>query len=116
MPISGKVWGTTEPVLVTPTLEMHRLWIEPNHQCSMHRHQRKWNAFVVIYGILFIDVEKSYGLTDITKLSPGNVCTVAPGEFHRFRTGPDEGCQAIEVYYTDALGEDIERRDHGGQA
>lgn len=113
MPISGKIWGSTETVLATPFVEMHRLVIDPDHQCSMHRHVTKCNAFIVISGTLFIDVEKEYGLTDTTTLEPGDVCTVPAGEWHRFRTG-HEPCIAIEAYYPERLSEDIERRDCGG--
>lgn len=100
-------------MLVTPWLEVHRIEIKPYCRCSMHRHGRKWNAFVVISGSLSIDVEKAYGLTDTTVLGPGDACTVPPGEFHQFRTG-DEECFALELYYPPVLGEDIERRDCGG--
>lgn len=114
--IAGKVWGSTELLLATPTCEVHRLIIEPQRQCSMHRHKRKWNAFYCVTGRLFLDVEKAdYALTDITELGPGMTATIPPGEFHRFRT-VDAPCEALEIYYLDALGADIERRDHGGVA
>lgn len=110
----GKCWGTTEAQIVSPTFEMHRLVILPNMQCSLHVHRRKWNAFLVITGRLFIDVVKNdYPLTDVTELVAGDSTTVGPGEHHRFRTG-SEGCTAVEMYYTDALSDDIERKDHGG--
>lgn len=114
MTIAGKIWGTTECVLATPTIEVHRLWIEPRHRCSLHRHNRKWNAFYIIAGRLFIDVERfDYSLADTTELGPGMAATVPPGEYHRFRTG-GEPCEALEIYYLDALSDDIERRDRGG--
>lgn len=112
--ISGKIWGTTEAVLATPAVELHRLTVKPRHQCSMHRHLRKWNAFYVISGRLLIDVEKAdYALTDTTELGPGMSMAVPPGEYHRFRT-EGEPCEALELYYLAPLSEDIERRDHGG--
>lgn len=112
--ITGKVWGTTEVVLATPLFELHKLTVKPNMQCSLHVHRRKWNAFVVVSGRLFIDVVKNdYALTDVTELGPQQVTTVRPGEHHRFRTGA-EPCEAFEMYYVDALSEDIDRKDHGG--
>lgn len=112
--VIGKIWGTTEPVIITPLFEKHKLSIKPGHQCSLHVHRRKWNSFSVISGRLFIDVIKNdYSLTDVTELGPGDTTTVRPGEHHRFRTGP-EGCEAWEEYYPDALSDDIERKDHGG--
>jgi mannose-6-phosphate isomerase-like protein (cupin superfamily) len=112
--LTGKVWGSTSPLIVTPLFEAHRLSIRPGMRCSVHAHQRKWNAFVVLSGRLFIDVVKNdYPLTDTTELAQGDMTTVRPGEFHSFRTG-DEACEAIEFYYPEALSEDIVRRDHGG--
>lgn len=110
----GKVWGTTECVLATPLMEMHRLVIKPNMQCSLHVHRRKWNAFMVMTGKLSIDVVKTdYDLTDTTELASGEVATVKPGEHHRFRTG-ELACVAFEIYYTDVLADDIERKGCGG--
>lgn len=110
----GKVWGITECILQSPFVEVHRLYIEPNHQCSLHVHQRKWNAFLVLSGELFIDVVKNdYALTDVTQLGVGEITSVRPGEYHRFRTG-DKPCDLVEFYYPDGMSEDIVRKDHGG--
>lgn len=110
----GKIWGSTEPVLMAPLFEMHRLTIKPQHQCSLHVHRKKANAFLVISGRLFIDVVKNdYALTDTTELGPGQITTVQPGEHHRFRTG-NEPCEAFEMYYTETLSDDIERKGSGG--
>lgn len=112
--ITGKAWGTTEELLSTSMLSMHRLTIRPKHQCSLHVHRFKWNGFFVIKGRLSIDVVKTdYALTDTTDLGPGGITTVKPGEHHRFRTG-DEPCEAIEFYFTEPLSEDIDRKDTGG--
>ena len=111
---TGKVWGSTEVKIATPMFEMHALTILPKHQCSLHKHNQKWNAFVVVSGRLFIDVLKNdYPLTDTTELGPGETTTVKPGEHHRFRTG-DEPCIAYEFYYPEPLSEDIVRKDAGG--
>lgn len=115
MSILGKVWGSTEKLEATPLFEAHRLVIKPNHECSLHVHRRKFNAFLVIKGKLFIDVVKNdYPLTDTTELKAGQMTTVKPGEHHRFRTGR-ESCECVEFYYPDILGEDIERKGHGGK-
>ena len=111
---TGKVWGQTELLLQTPTIEIHRLTIEPRMACSLHKHEFKWNAFFVSRGMLMIEVQKNnYKLTDITTLGPGDLCTVKPNEFHRFVTG-DEPCEGIEIYYTEPLSEDIVRQTTGG--
>jgi hypothetical protein len=63
--------------------------------------------------VLEIHVSKSnYKLTDITVLRAGDFTTVRPGEFHKFVCIQD--CVALELYYPEALSEDIVRKDHGG--
>lgn len=110
----GKVWGSTEIILSTPVLEIHRLLIKPNAHCSLHCHNFKWNYFLVLSGTLAIEVHKSsYQLVDVTELDAGDHTTVRPGEFHRFISGTVP-VEALEVYYPEMLSEDIVRKDCGG--
>ena len=112
--IQGKIWGTTEPLLVTPLIEIHRIRAKPNSHCSWHAHHFKWNCFIVTSGELFIEARKlDYELVDTTRLMAGDSTTVPPREYHRFVSGT-EGAVAYEVYYPEPLGPDIEREDHGG--
>lgn len=114
--MEGKVWGMTEAALITPGMEVHRLSVKPNAWCSRHRHAHKHNAFLVISGVLYVTVEKEYGLTDETTLRAGQTTTVAPGLFHQFRTGT-EGAECFELYYPPTLSSgDIERVSSGGSA
>jgi mannose-6-phosphate isomerase-like protein (cupin superfamily) len=114
--LQGKIWGKTETIIKTPTMELHRLEINPNSRCSMHKHEFKHNCFMVSTGRLIIEVEKNaYDLVDKTYLGPGDVTTVAPNEYHRFVT-EDEGCTGFEAYYLEPLSEDIIRKDVGGKA
>jgi mannose-6-phosphate isomerase-like protein (cupin superfamily) len=112
---AGKVWGTTELLLRTPLIEVHRLEVLPNSFCSMHCHRYKHNAFYVSTGELYIEVAKNdYDLTDTTLLGPGEFTTVPPNEYHRFRTG-ERGMQGIEIYYLEPLSLDIIRKTVGGK-
>lgn len=114
MPLIGKVWGTTELVLETPFVTIHRLSILPHRQCSMHYHQHKFNSFLVVSGTLKIEVvKKAYNLVDVTTIGPGEITEVPPGEEHRFVTA-DEPVEAFELYYPAPITEDIIRRDVGG--
>jgi mannose-6-phosphate isomerase-like protein (cupin superfamily) len=114
--MTGKVWGTTELLLQTPFIEIHKLVIEPRRRCSLHHHEHKWNAFYVSAGRLTIEVHKStYDLIDRTELGPGQFTTVRPKELHRFISG-ETRVEAIEIYYPEALSEDIVRKDVGGIA
>ena len=108
---TGKAWGLTLPCIVTPLIELRRIYVKPNMHCSLHVHERKWNAFIVTRGIMHIDVHKSD--YNPTTLGPGGVTTVAPGEKHQFRTGP-EGAEVYELYYLEPLGPDIKRDCEGG--
>lgn len=112
--ILGKMWGTTECVLDTPLLSVHKLRILPNMKCSMHVHAFKWNGFMVTRGKLIIEVRKNaYNLVDKTVLCAGDLTSVKPGEFHQFVT-EIEGCEGIEFYYLEPLSEDIIRESCGG--
>lgn len=110
---SGKVWGWTEDLLVTPLIEVHRIHIDAGFVCSMHKHQYKWNMFYVISGELAIEVEKNdYALVDTTLLKEGQWTSVKPNEFHRFRSVTD--VEALEIYYLEPLTADIVRKNVGG--
>lgn len=110
-----KIWGTTEPLVVTPMFEMHRLRVIPGMRCSLHIHRFKWNAFYVIEGGLFLDVVEGDLMAGVLtlELGPGDHTTISPGVHHQFHTGASP-CVALEMYYTEPLSEDIIRRNVGG--
>jgi mannose-6-phosphate isomerase-like protein (cupin superfamily) len=112
--LQGKIWGTTESLLVTPMIELHRIFVNPDMKCSEHKHEFKWNAFYCVSGSIEIHVRKNdYDLTDVTVLSPGDFTTVAPNEFHWFKTIKDSA-QVLEIYYVEPISSDIIRRTVGG--
>ena len=113
--ITGKVWGDTSVLIQTPLTELHKINIKAGFRCSEHKHEHKWNGFYVISGVLEIHVAKNnYDLIDVTTLRAGDFTTVRPGEFHWFNCVED--CAALELYYPEALSEDIVRRSVGGRA
>ena len=110
----GKIWGTTETLLTTSMVEVHRIDINPRSQCPLHKHEFKYNMFYVIKGKLHIEVHKNdYDLVDTTTLFQGQYTSVAPHEYHMFKT-TDEPAQALEVYYLNEISEDIVRKTVGG--
>lgn len=113
MNLTQKIWGTTECLLATAGVELHLLHIKPEHHCSWHRHRAKRNGFFVKSGRLIIDIEERGAHGAEIELLASTFLTVAPGTWHRFRTGAEPAI-VIEVYYQEPLGEDIERRDEGG--
>jgi mannose-6-phosphate isomerase-like protein (cupin superfamily) len=113
--IYGKIWGSTEPLLVTPFIEVHRIFIEAGTHCSTHKHEYKHNMFYVVEGQLEIHVTKEdYDLEDVTELYDGQYTTVRPGEYHKFVAVTD--VEALEIYYPEPLSADIIRKDVGGFA
>jgi mannose-6-phosphate isomerase-like protein (cupin superfamily) len=111
---AGKVWGTTDDLLMTPSIEVHKINIEPNTHCSMHKHQFKYNMFYVISGKLEIHVRKNdYDLVDITELKSGEWTTVSPNEYHMFQS-KDVDVEALEIYYLGPIFKDIIRETVGG--
>lgn len=70
--------------------------------------------FYVVKGKLLIEVHKNdYDLVDTTTLFQGQYTSVAPNEYHMFKT-TDESAQALEVYYLNEISEDIVRKTVGG--
>jgi mannose-6-phosphate isomerase-like protein (cupin superfamily) len=112
----GKVWGETSKLLANPFVEAHWIEVEPKSHCSIHHHEHRWNAFIVIAGELFVDVyQREYNLVDETRLIAGEIMSVPPGIDHRFRTG-GLSAAVLEIYWPETLGgPDIVRRDVGGK-
>ena len=108
----GKVWGTTQTLINSPVVEVHRIIINKDGYCSQHTHQSKINAFYVISGELEVQRWKDYGLCDVTTLKAGDLSIVPAGEAHRFmaiyRT------EALEIYWSELNHDDIQRSSVGG--
>lgn len=111
--VEDKAWGTTEPLLVLPTIEIHRIKVKPHSWCSVHKHVSKWNAFVVVEGELHVQLVQK-NVRENYHLKKADFLNVAPEVVHQFRTF-DEPCVAYEIYFPKALGkEDIVRFIQGG--
>jgi mannose-6-phosphate isomerase-like protein (cupin superfamily) len=113
---AGKVWGSTELILSTPTFEIHRIETHAGGYCSKHKHVHRYNAFYVESGTMEIHVWKNdYDLVDITTLHEGEITTVPPGEYHMFKSISD--CVVFEIYHlTNFDINDIVRESVGGNS
>lgn len=99
----GKIWGSTECLLQTPFIEVHRILINPNSNCSLHIHQYKNNMFYVISGTLLIETHKNdYNLIDTTILNEGDYTVTKPNEYHMFKTS-NKTVEALEIYYLNPI-------------
>lgn len=110
---AGKVWGETFPLLETKVFELHQISFNNGYQCSKHRHRTKYNAFLVLKGLLKIKTWKTdYDMVDETILSVGELAIVKPNEWHLFEAMSDG--QALEIYWSEFETDDIERENVGG--
>jgi mannose-6-phosphate isomerase-like protein (cupin superfamily) len=109
----GKVWGSTELIIKTESLEVHRIEVKKGGYCSTHTHKYKHNMFFVEFGLLEIHVFKNdYELEDITLLENQEKTSVRPNEYHYFKAL--DTTIAYEIYYVEPIGLDIIRKNHGG--
>ena len=87
MKIQGKVWGETSEIVANSSLELHRIEVHPDTQCSKHCHRYKWNGFYVESGKMLVRVWQNGdqdGLVDETVLEAGDFTQVKPGKIHQF--------------------------------
>lgn len=115
-PVIVKNWGTSQQIFAFGSVEMHRIVAAPGGFCSIHRHLRKNNLFVVERGQLHVLTGRVLGddflLDRQHVLREGDQVDVPAGVWHQFQT--PMGAIGLEVYWVDAGGEDIERRSVGG--
>lgn len=118
----GKVWGVTQPIMVTPLVELHKVTANAGTHCSKHMHKHKYNGFYVVKGFLDIVVWKNdYDLVDITRLKEGEFTSVPPCEYHEFRvpnssTNKTGQVEFLEIYYLTPINpHDIVRENVGGK-
>lgn len=111
-PTAGKIWGKTQLVFATDTVEVHTLSILKGGYSSRHSHQ-KWNRFQVISGRLIVRMFHDNGedMVDETTLTAGQITDVPPGVRHEFEAL--ENCAVIEIYWVSLDASDINR--HGTQ-
>lgn len=110
--IVRKIWGTSECLISTPMLQLHRINFVRGGTCSEHYHRARYNAFYVLSGRLLIRT-KHYGgkWREETRVA-GDVLVIPPGVVHQFE-GLTEGA-ALEMYYPGEVSEhDIVRLTQG---
>ena len=111
--IQGKVWGKTQPIFFKNNVEIHRIETNKGGFCSKHKHEHKYNAFLVESGKLKITTWKNdYDLIDETIVEAGQITTCKPQEYHMFEALEDS--VAFEIYWVELLEKDIVRENHGG--
>ncbi len=111
--IQGKVWGKTQPIFLKNNVEIHRIEANKGGFCSKHKHEYKYNAFLVESGKLKITTWKNdYDLVDETIVEAGQITTCKPQEYHMFEVLEDT--VAFEIYWVELSEKDIVRENCGG--
>ena len=112
----GKVWGTTNSLFCHNNVECHLIGFEKGGYCSLHYHQKKWNRFIVLDGILevviFRNDDDGNEFEDCTYLIEGQMIDVPPGLRHNFKAL--ENGSALEIYWVDLDTDDIIRNGSTG--
>jgi len=107
-----KIWGERWLIRKDSSHAVSYLKVKRGYRCSWHRHQTKFNLFVVLHGKITIIV-KELGERKVITLGPGESFTVRPGQWHEFRGADD--AEVIEHMYVEYSEEDIEREVIGSR-
>lgn len=102
-----KPWGWSQEVYRDELTRVVRIHVEPGGFCSVHKHERQSNEFVILSGRLYLYSSSSWnGIDDWNKQKPWNNHDipemgwfVEAGKFHQFYS-PD-GFEALEVYVSE---------------
>jgi mannose-6-phosphate isomerase-like protein (cupin superfamily) len=107
-----KIWGERWLIRQDSTHATAFLKMKKGFRCSWHRHQTKYNLFVVLYGKVGIITEELEGIKRESILTEGNCFITRPGQWHEFRVYENSGM--IEEMYVEYNEADIERKILGG--
>lgn len=115
-----KCWGRVLHCFSNPQASVSYLEVLEGNRCSRHYHRERANTFIVVSGVVEIEVWDEHSLDSncqVTYLMSGDSLTVPSGKMHRFKVL--ESGTMIEVYFPDRTGyevdiNDIVRFDVGG--
>lgn len=104
-----KCWGERWIIRADSTHTTNLLTLKAGTRCSWHKHEHKWNIFVVIAGRVLVICENEP--TDAV-LGPGDYLEIAPGVMHEFQVL--ESGIMLEEMFVEYDDEDIQREIEGG--
>jgi len=110
--LQAKVWGDTRLLYAANNTHCHLIRFRNGGYCSKHRHQHKWNRFVVLQGTLIVRIFRNEKIHEETTVREGQMTDVPPGVWHQFEASEDG--EALEFYWAELDAEDIERKTEGG--
>lgn len=109
----NKIWGERWLIRKDSTHAVSFLKVIEGTRCSWHRHQTKYNLFVILWGKVLIVTEELGGVEREVTLGSGECFTTRPGQLHRFQALEDSGM--IEEMYVSYCEADIDRLVVGGK-
>lgn len=102
-------WGNRTKIYQDDKCLVTFLDLVPNQRCSWHWHDKMYNQFYCVSGVLGVRTDKGY----TTEITSGQGFTVEPGVKHEFQTYTHH-TQVIEIAYVEFDGNDIHRERLGG--
>jgi len=109
----AKIWGERWLVREDSTHATSYLKLEKNSICSWHKHENKYNLFVVLSGFLTLYIEELETIKEINLYS-GEEFTIKPGQWHSFKTSIVDA-RVIEEMYVLYEESDIIRKKVGSK-
>ncbi len=101
-----KMWGHEEWLVNEDEYCGKLLYVMKGKMCSMHSHPKKKETFVVLSGQVRMEVDGG-----LDTLSPGDIVTILPNEFHRFAGITDVKLLEISTHHDD---DDVVRLTESG--
>lgn len=107
-----KIWGERWLIRDDSTHAISYLKLDEGYRCSWHKHDTKYNLFVVLTGAIKIIIEE-LGKKKHIILTSGQELTIKPGQWHEFQAL--ENSQVIEEMYVEYFEADIIRENKGSK-
>ena len=92
-----KPWGYEEIIVHTDRYAMKKIFIKAEHRLSKQFHIEKEKTIHVLGGILYLDLSREAGESNIRKLYEGESWHIQPKTIHRFCAPADTNLILIEV-------------------
>lgn len=108
-----KIWGERWLIRKDSTHAVSFLDLKEGTKCSWHKHDTKYNLFVVLDGQLTLRIEELGEVKEIN-LFHGEEFTIKPGQWHLFECRVSN-TQVIEEMYVEYNEADIYRMSKGGK-
>tara|TARA_R110000824_G_scaffold120382_4_gene275652 strand:- start:5391 stop:5798 length:408 start_codon:yes stop_codon:yes gene_type:complete len=122
-----KAWGQTDRVVLTDSIQVEQITVQPGGYCSIHYHNYKDNFFMVLSGILtvrwgwrenaIVTAQVPPQIEQLSALSSG--LQIPAGVLHQFENLSDKPVRAVELYRTKPgytlKPDDIIRFNRGGR-